>query len=293
MTNGNLRIERFVTTSGNSLVATAGGEPDAPPVVLLHGGGQTRHSWHPTVTSLVNRGYYAVAYDARGHGDSDWDPNADYALARMASDLQAVVARLHTAPALIGASMGGLTVLHAVGRQTAGWASAMVLVDIAPRVNPAGSKRIIEFMTARPGGFATVEEAAEAVAAYNPHRPRPPDTSGLMKNLRLRGDGRLHWHWDPKIFDSYDVERATSEMNELLEPCGNIKIPSLLVRGQHSDIVTDAGIDELKIRLPQLAVASVGGAGHMIAGDRNSAFEGAIVPFLEQHFPASAASPSR
>jgi pimeloyl-ACP methyl ester carboxylesterase len=282
----NLRLERVLTTSGNTLVATAGGEPGNPPVVLLHGGGQTRHSWHHTVRALVSRGYHAVAYDARGHGDSDWDAHADYTLARMAADLQAVVERLPTPPALIGASMGGLTVLHAVARQNAAWAHAMVLVDIAPRVNPAGSKRIIEFMTGRPGGFANVEEAADAVAAYNTHRARPHDVSGLMKNLRLREDGRLHWHWDPRIFNSFDVEQATAEMNELLEPCRNIKIPSLLVRGEHSDIVTDEGIDELKVRLPQLEVASVGGAGHMIAGDRNSAFECAILPFLEEHFPA-------
>jgi pimeloyl-ACP methyl ester carboxylesterase len=283
---GNLREERVTTMSGNALAATTGGDPGSPGVVLLHGGGQTRHSWHHTVRSLVSKGYHAVAYDARGHGDSDWDTQADYELSRFAADLRAMVARMRTAPALIGASMGGLTVLHAVGREDPAWASAMVLVDIAPRVNPTGSKRIIEFMTARPEGFKTIDEAADAVAAYNPHRPRPRDSSGLMKNLRLREDGRLHWHWDPRIFGSRDFEQAAAEIGELLQPCGNIKIPSLLVRGQHSDVVTDESIAELKTRLPQLEVATVGGAGHMIAGDRNSAFDCAILPFLDRHFPA-------
>jgi pimeloyl-ACP methyl ester carboxylesterase len=281
-----LRVERIVAASGNTLVASVSGDPDAPAVVLLHGGGQTRHSWHRTVQSLAARGYLAMAYDARGHGDSDWPADADYGLARLADDLESVLERLGSAPTLIGASMGGLTVLHALGRHEPSWASAMVLVDIAPRVNPAGSKRIVDFMTARPDGFASVDEAADAVAAYNPHRVRPRDTRGLMKNLRLRADGRLHWHWDPRLFDSLPVN-TDAETAALLEPCSRIKIPALLVRGQHSDIVTEDGIEELKSRLPQLEVAQVGGAGHMIAGDRNSAFDGAILPFLERRFPAA------
>jgi pimeloyl-ACP methyl ester carboxylesterase len=227
-----------------------------------------------------------MAYDARGHGDSDWAADADYGLERLADDLESVVERLPGAPALIGASMGGLTVLQAIGNHQPSWASAMVLVDIAPRVNPAGSKRIVDFMTARPDGFATVDEAADAVAAYNPHRARPTDTRGLMKNLRLRADGRLHWHWDPRLFESLPAH-AEAETAALLEPCIRIKIPALLVRGQHSDVVTDAGIDEFKARLPQLEVAEVGGAGHMIAGDRNSAFDGAILPFLKRRFPVA------
>jgi pimeloyl-ACP methyl ester carboxylesterase len=273
-----LRVERIATANGNALTATVAGDPDAPAVILLHGGGQTRHSWHRTLRSLVAQGYFAMAYDARGHGDSDWAADADYGLERLADDLESVVERLPGAPALIGASMGGLTVLQAIGNHQPSWASAMVLVDIAPRVNPAGSKRIVDFMTARPDGFATVDEAADAVAAYNPHRARPTDTRGLMKNLRLRADGRLHWHWDPRLVESLPA---------LLEPCIRIKIPALLVRGQHSDVVTDAGIDEFKARLPQLEVAEVGGAGHMIAGDRNSAFDGAILPFLKRRFPVA------
>ncbi len=283
-----LGVERIVTSHGTVLSATVSGDPDAPAVVLLHGGGQTRHSWHRTVRSLASRGYFALAYDARGHGDSDWAADADYGLARLAADLESVVERLGSAPALIGASMGGLTVLHALGTHSPTWASAMVLVDIAPRVNPAGSKRIVDFMTARPDGFATVDEAADAVAAYNPHRPRPRDTRGLMKNLRLRADGRLHWHWDPRLFESLPAH-ADAETAALLEACIPIKIPALLVRGQHSDVVTDEGIEELKSRLPQLEVAHVGGAGHMIAGDRNSAFDGAILPFLERRYPVAAA----
>ncbi len=226
-----LRVERIVTASGNALAASVSGDPRAPAVVLLHGGGQTRHSWLRTVKSLAARGYFALAYDARGHGDSDWPADADYGLARLADDLGSVVERLAGPPALIGASMGGLTVLHALGRHGPSWASAMVLVDIAPRVNPAGSKRIVDFMTARPDGFATVDEAADAVAAYNPHRTRPRDARGLMKNLRLRADGRLHWHWDPRLFESLPVH-TDADTAALLEPCSHIRIPALLVRAQ-------------------------------------------------------------
>jgi pimeloyl-ACP methyl ester carboxylesterase len=273
----------FRGATGLQLAADVGGDPSGPPVILLHGGGQTRHSWGTAFRALVAEGFHVINLDARGHGDSEWAPDGDYSLPALAADLRAVVDTLKAPPALVGASMGGATALHLVGHTPEPIARALVLVDIVPRLEQEGSRKIRDFMRAHRNGFADLQEASDAVAAYNPHRPRPKDPSGLMKNLRLRDDGRLYWHWDPKF-----VERpVTAEPPQFTEPlvaaCAGVHIPTLLVRGLQSDIVSDAGVQDLKGRIAQLEVFDVVGAGHMVAGDRNDAFNDAIVEFLRRN----------
>ena len=63
---------------GMNLVGTAYGDPACPPVLFLHGGGQTRHSWGGTAETLARSGYYCITIDHRGHGHSDWAPNGSY-----------------------------------------------------------------------------------------------------------------------------------------------------------------------------------------------------------------------
>lgn len=276
-----LSTRRYAGAQGLGLAADVGGDPGAPPVILLHGGGQTRHSWGAAQRALVAQGFFVVNLDARGHGDSDWSPQADYSLDSLAADLRAVAATLARPPALVGASMGGATALYAVGHDAMP-ARALVMVDIVPRIEAEGAKKIGTFMRAHPRGFASVDEAAEAVAQYYPHRPRPKDPAGLMKNLRLRDDGRLHWHWDPHMLDQRRDPEPPSFTDQMLDACAGVHVPSLLVRGLKSDIVSDAGIAEFRARLPQLEVFDVEGAGHMVAGDRNDAFNDGVLAFLRR-----------
>ncbi|MDX3909576.1 MAG: alpha/beta hydrolase [Sphingobium sp.] len=263
---------------GVSLTADCEGAADRPPVVLLHGGGQTRHSWRGTMHRLVQAGYRTIAYDARGHGDSDWAPDGDYSLPALADDLRAVLATLDRPAALVGASMGGMASFYAAA--TGSPATALVMVDIALRPNPVGAQKIIRFMTANPEGFATLDEAVAAVAAYNPDRPRPSDSNGLRKNLRLREDGRLHWHWDPALIAGRPTPEPPDYSTALLAVADGVTIPTLLMRGAQSDVVDEAGMVQMKARVPQLEIVEVAGAGHMVAGDRNDAFADAILPFL-------------
>jgi pimeloyl-ACP methyl ester carboxylesterase len=274
---------RIDAGDGVVLAASVAGERGRPGVILLHGAGQTRHSWRGSVATLGALGYHALAYDARGHGDSDWSSKPDYSYERLADDLDAIVRHMDCVPAMIGASMGGMTALHSIARTDAPRARAVVLVDIAPRVDPRGLKRVHDFLHGHREGFATVDEAADAVAAYNPHRPRPKSPRGLMKNLRLRDDGRLHWHWDPSFFRERGDGARERHAARLLAMCKGVSIPAMLVVGEESDVVSQEGIDELRAALPQLELGRVSGAGHMIAGDRNEAFNGAILPFLERH----------
>jgi pimeloyl-ACP methyl ester carboxylesterase len=264
------------------IAGDAYGDPAAPPVLLLHGGGQTRHAWGGTAAALGARGRCAVSIDLRGHGDSGWDPEADYSVDAFARDLGAVARQLDSRPVVVGASLGGLAALIAQGEHAEPPASAIVLVDVAPRLDPAGVSRIVTFMRAHPDGFASLEEAANAVAGYVPHRPRPRDLNGLRKNLRLGRDGRYRWHWDPRFMHGDRRPHATQNAERLEAAARAIRVPVLLVRGRQSDVVREDGARAFLDLVPHARSLDVSGAGHMVAGDRNDPFTDAVLAFLDE-----------
>jgi pimeloyl-ACP methyl ester carboxylesterase len=249
-------------------------------VVLLHGGGQTRHSWSRTGQRLARDGWTVVAYDTRGHGDSGWSPDGVYTLDVLIADLKAVLATLDTKAVLVGASMGGATSLAAQGEDP-DLAEALVLVDIVPRIEPEGVRRITGFMRGRPEGFATLDEVADAVAAYNPHRARTPNPDGLRKNVRLREDGRWYWHWDPAFLLNDDDPKRELRTERIVEAARNVRVPTMLVRGRQSDIVSEAGAAELLELIPGARFVDVKDAGHMVAGDDNDVFTASLAEFLD------------
>ncbi|HZQ59898.1 MAG TPA: alpha/beta hydrolase [Casimicrobiaceae bacterium] len=270
--------------NGVRLAGDEWGSPGAPLVILLHGGGQTRHAWKNVGAKLAAAGFRAIAFDARGHGDSDWAPDGRYGQDVMVEDLVSLVHALGDArPALVGASMGGGTSLVAVGEDHID-ATALVMVDIAPRVERDGVARIRAFMNQKPQGFDSLDEVADAIAAYQPHRARPKSLVGLAKNVRLDDDGKYRWHWDPRFLArEIDVHRRLQR----LEACArNLTLPVLLVRGGLSDVVTEEGARAFLALCPQAEYVSVGSAAHMIAGDRNDAFGKAVIDFLSRIIPA-------
>jgi pimeloyl-ACP methyl ester carboxylesterase len=275
-----MELSGYRAPDGVNLVADEAGPRDGPAVILLHGGGQTRHSWSGAMVALVGRGYRVVNFDARGHGDSDWSQAGRYSLDDRVGDLQTITSQLSVPFALVGASLGGATAIHAVAQGME--PAAVVLVDIVPRPEPVGIDRIVGFMRSTLGGFDTIEDAITAVAAYNPHRERPSDPEGLMRNLRTREDGRLYWHYDPRIvvaepeIHHHEVERSSLALAERPE------MPVLLVRGLSSDVVSDEGVAAFREVLPDLQVADVSGAGHMVSGDRNDAFNASVIAFLDR-----------
>jgi non-heme chloroperoxidase len=162
----------------------------------------------------------------------------------------------------------------------------VVLVDIVLEPERAGVERIRSFMLGNSSGFASLEEAADAVAAYNLHRPRPKDPSGLLKNLRRRADGRYYWHWDPKVVRR-EPDGMMAERTQLAEGLRTVDVPVLLVRGAASDVVSAAGVTRFRDVMPHAEVFDVAAAGHMVAGDSNDAFSGAMLEFLTRRFPVT------
>lgn len=269
------------------------GDPQGRPALLLHGGGQTRHSWTGTAERLAEAGWYAVTIDARGHGQSDWAPDGNYRTTGLREDLIEIAQAFDTPPVMIGASMGGISALlaihewkvreHAAKKSRPELASALVLVDIATRMETTGAMRIMEFMRGGMEGFDSLEAVADSVAAYNPHRPRPKDISGLEKNLRRSEDGKYHWHWDPAFMAS-DPGAPDEFVNEstLDAAAASLNIPTLLVRGKMSDLLSEEGAKAFLAQVPHAEFADVSGAGHMVAGDRNDLFSEAVLRFLRE-----------
>lgn len=251
-------------------------------VVLLHGGGQTRHSWRRTAADLATQGWRAAALDARGHGDSGWAPDGDYTMDAFVGDLAAWLNELAPASApvvLVGASLGGMTCLVGIGEQAVR-ADGLVLVDIAPHTSAEGVKRITDFMASAPHGFADLDEVAEAVRRYTPGRSRPVNPAGLRKNVRQRADGRWYWHWDPAFLTGGDEPTRTVPQERLSEAARGVREPTLLVRGLHSDVVPASATAQLRRLIPHARTSEVR-AGHMIAGDDNDAFSVQLHRFLE------------
>ncbi|MGW1740099.1 alpha/beta fold hydrolase [Nocardia sp. NPDC001965] len=251
-------------------------------VLLLHGGGQTRHSRRRTGLHLAADGWCALTLDARGHGDSDWAADGDYSLAAHARDLVSVIADLGQSPVVVGASMGGMAGLLAQGAHP-DLARALVLVDITPVAETDGVERVTTFMRDGLSGFDSLDAAAAAVAAYNPHRPRPPRPDGLRKNLRLR-DGRWYWHWDPRVISHRDngPDRAEAREQRARAAARRITVPTLLIQGRQSDVVGPEGVRDLLELIPHARLIGVDGAGHMVGGDDNAVLAEGLLAFLDE-----------
>ncbi|MFD9379349.1 alpha/beta fold hydrolase [Streptomyces sp. NPDC059999] len=275
------RSRNFIGCGGLRLAADVWGQTSDPPLVLLHGGGQTRHAWHRTGPRLAALGWCVVAPDLRGHGTSAWSPDGDYDLGLFAEDVRAIAVELDDRPVLVGASLGGLSSLLAAGEAPRAAVRALVLVDVAHRPDPRGFRRIVTFMRRDPDGFADEGEAAASAAAHLPHRPLPPDPGGIRANLRRHGD-RWVWHWDPRMLDSFEGRMDPPGMAErLLDAARHAEVAILLVRGGSSDVVREEAAEQFCDEVPKARRVDVAGAGHMVVGDRNEHFLDAIVPFLE------------
>jgi pimeloyl-ACP methyl ester carboxylesterase len=252
------------------------------PVILAHGGGQTRHSWGQTAAAIAEIGHAVYSIDQRGHGDSDWDPDGDYRFTDYGADAVAVLDQLDQPAIWVGASLGGMAGMLAAD-DLAESMRALVLVDITAQPALGGVDRILTFMaTTSQTGFTSLEEAADVVAAYQPGRLRTKNLDGLRKNLRLGDDGRWRWHWDPAFMSvrGDDDQDHVTRHEKLVHAAKGLECPVLLIRGRKSDLVTDAEVGEFMATVPHANYVDVVDAAHMVAGDVNDVFTAAVLEFL-------------
>lgn len=271
--------QEFTAPDGVTLTADTWGDPANPAVIFAHGGGQTRHSWGGTARALAELGWYTIAYDHRGHGDSGWSEDGVYTVDGFAKDLQVIANSCKHPPAVVGASLGGFSAMVCEGEYAPGTFSSITLVDVTPRLNHEGVQNIFTFMTAHiEEGFESLDHAAEVIAKYT-GRAKRKDNGGLEKNLRLR-DGRWFWHWDPDFF-TLQTDRSANP-DKIVDAAKNLTLPVLLIRGRMSDVVTQTEVDDYFKTIPHGEYVDVAQARHMVAGDRNDIFTDAVVEFLSK-----------
>ena len=270
----------FEVDAGLQIKVTALGKTSDDLVILLHGGGQTRHAWGATSKKLSECGFYTLAIDLRGHGDSDWSPNGDYAIENFRDDLVSIIKQVGKPASLVGASLGGMISLSTAGDQNLReYCNALIMVDIGINPNEDGSNEILNFMRSGSNGFGSIEEASSAISRYLPHRQKPKDYSGLKKNLRLEHDGKYYWHWDPKFIDAISKEQIAYRKRS--KNYGNsVRVPTLLIKGALSKVLTQQEVDDFLKTIPHTELVEIDRAAHMIAGDRNDIFANSAISFL-------------
>lgn len=251
-------------------------------VILLHGGGQTRHAWGDTGKKLAEAGYHSVALDLRGHGDSEWHADGDYSIRAYKDDLVSIINEIGKPARLVGASLGGMASLVLAGDEiNSDLCTALIMVDIGIYPDPVGSDRIVSFMLSGEKGFDSLENVAKSISNYLPHRKKPKDLEGLKKNLRLKGDGRYYWHWDPRFIRRRPGSRDRRYFDLQLKAAEKVTIPTLLIRGALSDVVTMEDVDYFLSVISHAKFVEIENAAHMIAGDRNDIFAEEAIKFLK------------
>ena len=251
-------------------------------VILLHGGGQTRHAWGDTGKKLAEAGYHSVALDLRGHGDSEWHADGDYSIRAYKDDLVSIINEIGKPARLVGASLGGMASLVLAGDEiNSDLCTALIMVDIGIYPDPVGSDRIVSFMLSGEKGFDSLEDVAKSISDYLPHRKKPKDLEGLKKNLRLKGDGRYYWHWDPRFIRRRPGSRDRRYFDLQLKAAEKVTIPTLLIRGALSDVVTMEDVDYFLSVISHAKFVEIEKAAHMIAGDRNDIFAEEAIKFLK------------
>lgn len=280
-------LEQKIQVNGLTLTYTAFGHDSSPRVIFAHGGGQTRYAWKGAARSLGQQGFNAIALDLRGHGDSDWAEDGDYTLEAFGRDLVTIADQLGVGrgkPHIVGASLGGLGAIVGAGLIKPGAFASVTLVDITPNMEAAGVAKVVGFMAEHSSeGFATLEDAADVIAQYMPHRPRPKDLEGLRKNLKQGADKRWRWHWDPAFIHGVMKRSAVDKAGDLEQAVRNINVPIHLVRGRMSELVSEDSVKAFKALVPDAHYTDVAGARHMVAGDSNDVFTVAVSDFLRQH----------
>jgi pimeloyl-ACP methyl ester carboxylesterase len=275
----------FPGFDGGAWVADIAGPAGAPTVLLLHGGGQTRHAWGGTAQAMARAGWRSIALDLPGHGESAWSVAGDYRIETLSRSMASLWHEIGTPLAVVGASLGGLISMAAVARGDAPTINALALVDIAPRIEAQGVDRIVNFMRAHPEGFATLEDAALHIASYR-GRPVAAHPRGLQKNLRLNAAGRWTWHWDQRLMND-DNHNHRDDPAFFERTLAQYAGPLMLVRGARSDVISEAGAEVFRQTFPQAHFVNLPGAGHMVAGDANDAFTASLIGFLGRVMPAA------
>ncbi len=248
------------------------------PILFLHGGALTAHTWDLCCLALRDE-FHCMALDQRGHGDSDWAPDADYSLAAQREDVKGFADALGLDDfVLVGMSMGAINALSYAIRYPH-TLSALVLIDAGPNVRRPGSTRIRDFVN---GGAepASLEAIIERALEFNPRRDPLILRRSLMHNLRQGPDGNWTWKYDRRRFQAMGGDRHAAERRGLADGLAEVACPTLVVRGAESDVFHEEDAERLAAGLPNGRRVTIPRAGHTVQGDNPKDLAIALREFL-------------
>src|SRR5215469_7984671 len=257
--------ERIVEIGGLRFRYLDWGNEEQQPILFLHGGALTAHTWDLCCLALRDE-FHCIALDQRGHGDSDWAPDADYSIGAQRDDIRGFADRLRLDRlVLVGQSMGAINGLaFAVAHPER--LSALVMIDAGPEVRRRGSSRIRDFVngSAKP---ETLDKIIARALAFNPRRDPQILRRSLMHNLRQQPDGSWSWKYDRKRFQRLDQEKHLSERRSLVDGLAGVTCPVLVVRGAESDVFHEEDAVRLAQSFPDGRHITIPEAGHTVQGD--------------------------
>ena len=278
-TNENAPQDKFVNANGMRFHYLEWGNPDNPPMLLLHGFAQTCHSWDFVALGFSDN-YRVIVLDQRGHGDSDWASDGDYSPETQQKDISGVVNELGLANfVLMGLSMGGRN-SFTYAAKNAGKVKALVVVDAAPQNMQQGTQNIRSFVQ-QDDELDSVDAFVERVLQYNPRRDPQQVRGSIMHNIKELPSGKWTWKYDRALRSPGRRMGSDPETEKRLWGyLETLQCPTLLVRGGGSDIVAMDTADRMHQAIPNSRLATIDGAGHLVMGDSPSGFQSAVTDFL-------------
>jgi pimeloyl-ACP methyl ester carboxylesterase len=254
------------------------GRLDAPPIVLLHGGHQSAHSWDLVSLHLAQR-YRVLALDQRGHGDSEWPRDVVYSNHEMSLDAEAFIDAMGLRrPVVIGHSMGGRNTMLLL-RRNQGVAGAAVIVDVGPELSEKGRAAIAGFVQGNQE-FDDLEHFVRNVRQYDPYRSREHIERTVKYNMLERADGKYVSKCDSNPRRLGIARGAGPLENITLEDAGRLDLPVLLVRGANSNILAADAAERFAAALPLGCLVTVPDCGHNVHGQNTKGFIEAVNGFL-------------
>lgn len=248
------------------------GNPEAMPMVLLHGLCGNAHYWDFFAESMKGD-CHILALDQRGHGDSSWAPSygpRDYFL-----DLEAFVVELGlNGIVLMGHSMGGINAIIYAARHPE-QVVKLVVIDIGPEIGAAGADRIVKQWTNEPEAFSSGEEAARYLKQAEPGYSDAFIQHQLRYALRRNEQGKLTFKYDRAL---HSTELHSPQW--LWGYLEQIICPTLVLHGLESDILPGEVAHRMGETLAFGSVVDIDHAGHGIPGDNPEAFAAAACRFL-------------
>lgn len=258
------------------------------PLLLLHGGLQTAHSWD-LIAVVLKRRFHVVAMDLRGHGDSGWAPDGeDYGYAAHTRDIDALLRHLGWERLVImGVSLGGLATMN-VAAEHPDRLDAAVIIDVGPELNAGGVGRIVDFGRG-PAELDSIEEFVQRAIEYNPRRRPEQLRHSLTHNLRQLPSGKWTWKYDtritrrPRSTGDGGETRSRNSFAEMWDALRLITCPALVVRGAGSDVFQESTARRMIELLPNGSFATVPAAGHTVPQDNPQGFLRAVDAFFAEH----------